>query len=81
VEGEGFEALGVCRALFSGYETLLTKLISTVLFPPPRRLISKQRGAEGGWFRDGWAGARLTKQSAALFRLTYPSAPILFLKI
>jgi hypothetical protein len=30
---------------------------------------------------EGWSGARLTKRSAALFRLIYATAPVVPLKI
>jgi hypothetical protein len=48
--------------------------------PPNRAGRSRNGDGGGGRVRDGWSGARSTKRSA-LFVLTYPSAPILFLRI
>jgi len=45
--------------------------------------VERQPAAQGSVAlgRDGWSGARLTKRSATLFRLTYASAPVVLMKI
>jgi hypothetical protein len=74
------EPLSACRALFSDYERCQRRS-SAPCHAPRRARRCRNRNGGGGRFRDGWSGARLTKRSAALFRLTYSSAPVILLKI
>jgi len=68
--------------LFSDYEPLQTKVISTVSRAPTRPpMVETEMAEEEGSEMAGPVRASPMRSAAALFRLTYASAPVVLLKI